>query len=104
MPAWIDSAWSPIRWTWKSDVVKDPFRVGGIIVTVAIHAAIVGLVLHGRASGAALLPRDFMVAKIVRLGRKRPKNLLPTIPTQPIPTAPKEAIKLTENETGKVTA
>src|SRR5262249_21093931 len=80
-------------------------KVGGWIVTIALHVAIIGAILVGHAHRAEsiAIPRDFMVAKIVRLGKKRPKNLLPTIPTQPVPTAPDKAVKLTQNETAKTT-
>ncbi|HJZ88071.1 MAG TPA: TonB family protein [Polyangia bacterium] len=83
---------------------RDPLKVGGLVVTLALHGGAVGLILysHMRPSEPVLMPREFMVAKIVRLGRKRPKNLLPTIPMPPPePTAPKEAVKLTENEAAK---
>jgi colicin import membrane protein/protein TonB len=82
--------------------VSDPFKVGGLVVTILLHGGIVGLVVHGRTSEPVLMPREFMVAKIVRLGRKRPKNLLPTLPAPPMPTAPKNAVKLTDNEAAKV--
>jgi TonB family protein len=78
-------------------------NVGGWIVTIALHVAIIAAILIGHAHRAEsiAIPRDFMVAKIVRLGKKRDKNLLPTIPVQPTPTAPDNAVKLTQNETAK---
>ena len=80
-------------------------NVGGWIVTLALHAAVIIAIIVGHAHRAEsiAIPRDFMVAKIVRLGKKRPKNLLPTIPSQPIPQAPDNAVKLTENEGAKST-
>jgi TonB family protein len=78
-------------------------NVGGWIVTIALHVAIIGAILIGHAHRAEsiAIPRDFMVAKIVRLGKKRDKKLLPTIPVEPTPTAPDNAVKLTQNETAK---
>ena len=86
-------------------MARDPLKVGALVVTALLHGGIATIVMvqHMRADPPVLMPRDFMVAKIVRLGRKRPKNLLPTIPVQPAPMAPKAAVKLTDNETAKVT-
>jgi len=80
-------------------------RVGGWIVTIGLHVAIIAAILIGHAHRAEsiAIPRDFMVAKIVRLGKKRDKKLLPTIPTEPIPQAPDNAVKLTQNEQAKAT-
>ena len=80
-------------------------KFGGWIVTIGLHVAIIAAILIGHAHRAEsiAIPRDFMVAKIVRLGKKRPKNLLPTIPTEPIPQAPDNAVKLTQNESAKPT-
>jgi TonB family protein len=82
---------------------RDPFKVGGLAVTIALHVGVAAgvLVTHLRPASPVIMPRDFMVAKIVRLGKKRPPNLLPTIPAQPAPTAPKTAVQLTDNEQGK---
>jgi TonB family protein len=80
-------------------------KVGGWLVTIALHVGIVATILVGHAHRAesVAIPRDFMVARIVRLGKQRPKTLLPTIPTQPVPQAPDTAVKLTQNETAKPT-
>jgi TonB family protein len=82
---------------------RDPLRVGGVLVTIVLHGGIAALILIGHAHRAesVAIPRDFMVAKIVRLGRKRPKNLLPTLPAQPAPTAPKPALKLADDPSAK---
>jgi TonB family protein len=80
-------------------------KVGGWLVTIVLHIGIIVTVVIGHAQRAesVAIPRDFMVAKIVRLGKKRDKKLLPTIPMQPVPTAPDNAVKLTENEQAKPT-
>src|SRR5690349_21109879 len=82
---------------------RDPLRVGGVLVTIILHAGIALLILIGHAHRAesVAIPRDFMVAKIVRLGRKRPKNLLPTLPAQAAPAAPKPQLKLADDPAAK---
>jgi TonB family protein len=81
------------------------FGFGGIVVTILLHGAIIFAILfaHSKRAESVIMPRDFMVAKIVRLGKKKPKNLLPSLPAEPVPTAPKEAVKLTDNEGAKAT-
>src|SRR5262245_57399478 len=80
---------------------RDWLKIGGVLLTLVLHGGLVGMVAlaHAHSPKEVMLPRDFMVAKIVRLGRQRPKELLPTLPTPPTPVAPKPAVKLTDNET-----
>jgi TonB family protein len=77
-------------------------KTGAVLITLVIHGGVIGgiLVAHAMPHDPVIMPRDFMVAKIVRLGKKRDPKLLPTVPVQPVPTAPPPAaVKLTENET-----
>jgi TonB family protein len=84
---------------------RDPFSIGATLVTLLVHGGIAFAIWRAHAAPTApvLMPRDFMVAKIVRLGKKREPKLLPTIPVPPPPIAPKSAIKLTDNDTAKAT-
>jgi TonB family protein len=82
---------------------RDPIRFIALVVTILLHGGALGGIVWAHLGPAApvIMPREFMVAKIVRFGRKRPPNLLPTIPAEPPPTAPKAALQLTDNEQAK---
>jgi TonB family protein len=70
-------------------------------ITVVLHAAILAGVLYYRhrlMSQPILAPRDFVVARLVRLGQQRPKHLLPVREEPPMAAAPKPDIRLTQNE------
>ena len=71
----------------------------GILVTLALHAGILGAVTmaHSRTDEPLDVPRDFVVAKLVKLGKPREKFWLPRITQPPRPTAPPKVIKLAED-------
>ena len=71
----------------------------GILVTLALHAGILGAVTmaHSRTDEPLDVPRDFVVAKLVKLGKPREKFWLPRITQPPRPTAPPKVIKLADD-------
>ena len=78
----------------------DPLLILGVVVSLLMHGGMAAAILVKRGGKRQVLeaPRDFVVAKMVRLGRKRPKNFLPVIPPRPKSTAPKQTIGLSQNE------
>lgn len=65
-------------------------KVGGILLTVLVHGGLVAALLIAHRSGAALPeapPRNYVVAKLVRLGKPRDPTMLPRTSTAPPPTA-----------------
>jgi outer membrane biosynthesis protein TonB len=72
---------------------------GGFMVTVGVHAFLAGLVYyaHVQAPPAVENERNVLVTRLVVLGKKREKNLLPRIVEPPPPEAPPPQIKVTEN-------
>lgn len=73
----------------------------GLLITLLIHGAVVGAIGYSnlRAAEPAEVPRDFVVAKMVKLGKPREKFWLPRITTPPPPEAPPEVIKIAEDPT-----
>jgi TonB family protein len=73
--------------------------VAGLVATVALHAAILGAVgyAHNQTPPPLEIPRDFVVAKLVKLGKPREKFWLPRIVEPPTPQAPPQVIKVSEN-------
>ncbi len=60
--------------------------VAGLFVTLALHAALVAGVLFVKQEPPPIhAPRDFVTAKLVRLGKPRPKELLPRLEEAPAP-------------------
>jgi TonB family protein len=77
----------------------DPLLFVGIAVSVVLHGGMAVAIVFDR-SGAdkppTEPPRDFVVAKMVRLGRKRPPNWLPVIPALPA-AGPRAGIRLSHD-------
>jgi TonB family protein len=74
-------------------------HAAGIFVTVLLHGLlVVGAIVGPGEDKVVEAPRDFVVAKLVRLGKPRPKELLPRI-VEPAPAAAPlpAAVKVTEN-------
>jgi TonB family protein len=71
----------------------------GIFITIALHAGILGAVkiAHSKGDEPLEIPRDFVVAKLVKLGKPREKFWLPRIAQPPRPTAPPKVIKLADD-------
>ena len=74
-------------------------NLAGILVTLALHAGILGAVkiAHSQGEEPLEVPRDFVVAKLVKLGKPREKFWLPRITQPPRPTAPPKVIKLADD-------
>ena len=78
----------------------DPLLFVGIAVSLLLHGGMAAAILVERSAAVRPLeaPRDFVVAKAVRLGKKRPKGWLPSIPPRVVAQAPKRRVGLTDNE------
>jgi colicin import membrane protein/protein TonB len=78
----------------------DPLLFVGIAVSVALHGGMAAAILveKGHDVTRVEVPREFVVAKMVRLGQKRPKDWLPSIPPRLTAQAPKKRVGLTDNE------
>ena len=72
---------------------------GGVLLTLLIHGALVFMVYQSQRRSPARpeAVRDFIVTRVVTLGKKREKFWLPRIVQPPKPKAPEPVIKLTEN-------
>jgi TonB family protein len=72
---------------------------GGIIATVAVHAGLVALIYfaHVHSPPAVEVPRDFLVTRLVSLGKPPVKSRLPRIVRPPMPEAPPRVLKVTHN-------
>jgi TonB family protein len=71
----------------------------GLFITLALHAAVLGAVkiAHSKSETPLEVPRDFVVAKLVKLGKPREKFWLPRITQPPRPTAPPATIKISDD-------
>ena len=71
----------------------------GLLITLALHGAVLGGIVYGEMHGAEAVevPRDFVMAEMVKLGKPREKFWLPRIVEPPRPQAPPDAIKITED-------
>ncbi|HET6283836.1 MAG TPA: TonB family protein [Polyangia bacterium] len=71
----------------------------GLLITVVIHGAVLGAIAYAQMRGdtPVEVPRDFVMAEMVKLGKPREKFWLPRIVEPPRPQAPPEAIKITED-------
>jgi colicin import membrane protein len=71
----------------------------GLLLTLALHAAILGAVAYAHNEGTVPVevPRDFVVAKLVKLGKPREKFWLPRITEPPPPQAPPPVLKVADD-------
>jgi TonB family protein len=71
-------------------------NLAGLLITLALHGAILGAVKYAHSQGSTPLeiPRDFVVAKMVKLGTPREKFWLPRIAEPPPPEAPPPVLKV----------
>jgi TonB family protein len=71
----------------------------GLLITLALHAGILGAVkiAHSKGEVPVEAPRDFVVARMVKLGKPRDKFWLPRITEPPRPKAPPPTIKISED-------
>jgi TonB family protein len=77
--------------------------LAGLLLTLALHAAILGAVgyAHTRTPPPLEIPRDFVVAKLVKLGKPREKFWLPRIVEPPHPQAPPQVLKVADDPNAK---
>lgn len=75
----------------------------GLLITLALHGGILAAVVHAHTKEEAPLdvPRDFVVAEMVKLGKPRDKFWLPRLTQPPRPTAPPDALKVAEDPNAK---
>ena len=76
----------------------------GLLITLALHGAVLFAVARRAQQDRSrrfIMPRDFVVAKMVKLGKPREKFWLPRITQPPRPTAPPDVIKLSEDPNAK---
>jgi len=78
-------------------------NLGGILVTLLLHAGAGWLVYraHQQPSDVAESPREFVVARMVRLGKPRDKFWLPRLEPPPRPKAPAPTLKVSEDPNAK---
>jgi colicin import membrane protein len=81
-------------------------NVGGILATFLLHGAVAYLIVHSHQHPSEVIeaPREFVVARMVRLGKPRDKFWLPRLETQPRPKAPVPTLKLSEDAHAKAAA
>jgi colicin import membrane protein len=74
-------------------------NLAGLLITLALHLGILGAVkiAHSQGDEPLVVPRDFVVARMVKLGKPREKFWLPRITQPPRPKAPPAVIKLSED-------
>jgi hypothetical protein len=74
-------------------------NLAGLLITLALHGAILFAVraAHSKTDEPLDMPRDFVVARMVKLGKPREKFWLPRITQPPRPTAPPKVIKLSDD-------
>ena len=99
-PASTSWGWSPTRWSDRVPPEKkrraSRRNFAGLLITLALHGAILGAVsaAHSKSDEPLDMPRDFVVAKLVKLGKPREKFWLPRITQPPRPKAPPATIKI----------
>ena len=73
--------------------------LGGITATVAVHACLVALIYfaHVKSEPPVEMPRDFLVTRLVSLGKPPVKSRLPRVVRPPMPEAPPPVLKVTHN-------
>ena len=74
-------------------------NLAGLLITLALHAGILGAVkiAHSKGDDPLEIPRDFVVARMVKLGKPREKFWLPRIVQPPRATAPPATIKISDD-------
>jgi TonB family protein len=74
-------------------------NIAGLLITLVLHGAILGAVkmAHSKGEEPLDMPRDFVVAKLVKLGKPREKFWLPRITQPPRPKAPPATIKVADD-------
>jgi TonB family protein len=74
----------------------------GLLITAVLHGAIFWTVksAHSRPQEPLIVPRDFVQAEMVKLGKPRDKFWLPKVHATP-PPPPPDAIKLSQNPDAK---
>jgi TonB family protein len=75
----------------------------GLFITLALHAGILAAVAaaHNKQEAPLIVPHDFVMAEMVKLGKPRDKFWLPRITQPPRPTAPPDTLKVAEDPNAK---
>lgn len=73
--------------------------VAGVLVTLALHGGILAAVAvaHNQPQAALIVPHDFVVAEMVKLGKPRDKFWLPRLQQPQRSTAPPQTLKVSED-------
>src|SRR5215831_12269281 len=73
----------------------------GLLITIALHGGVFWAVktAHGKPQEPLIMPRDFVRAEMVKLGKPRDKFWLPKV-HQPPPPPPPYALKISRNPDG----
>jgi TonB family protein len=79
--------------------------IGGIFVTLAIHAGLGWLIWYGSVKAEQAEPheREIMITQMIKFGTKREKFWLPRITEPPKPKVVEETIKVAEDPNAKPT-
>ena len=88
----------------RDSIRRGPRRnLAGLLVTVALHGGILLAVAaaHSQPEPPLIMPRDFVEAEMVKLGKPRDKFWLPRFVQPPPPTAPPDTIKVAEDPNAK---
>jgi len=75
----------------------------GLLITLALHGGIFAAVAaaHNQPQTPLIVPRDFVVAEMVKLGKPREKFWLPRLHQPPRSTAPPETLKVADDPNAK---
>jgi TonB family protein len=75
----------------------------GLLITLALHVGILLAVAaaHNQPQAPLIVPRDFVVAEMVKLGKPRDKFWLPRLTQPPRPKAPPDALKVADDPSAK---
>jgi TonB family protein len=76
---------------------------GGLLLTLALHGGILAAIAaaHSRTQPPLIVPRDFVVAEMVKLGKPREKFWLPRLTQPERAKAPPETLKVAEDPNAK---
>src|SRR6516225_5874631 len=75
----------------------------GLLITLALHGGLFAAIAaaNSKEQPPLVIPRDFVVAEMVKLGKPRDKFWLPRITQPQRSTAPPDAVKVAEDPNAK---
>jgi TonB family protein len=86
-------------------VIRKPSSRGfsGVLITVALHGGLFAAIAaaNSKEQPPLIIPRDFVVAEMVKLGKPRDKFWLPRLTQPQRSTAPPDAVKVAEDPNAK---